>query len=101
VEALAAAFYITGFDSYANKLLSGFGWGSAFWEVNQYALFCFSMLSVLTSRRTFLERYKECQTAADITAIQERIIHDLERSWEESRRQKGCLISVYAGYLEC
>src|ERR1700733_13724580 len=41
VEALAAAFYITGFDSYANKLLSGFGWGSAFWKVNQYALILF------------------------------------------------------------
>lgn len=41
VEALAAAFYITGFDLYANKLLSGFGWGSAFWKVNQYALILF------------------------------------------------------------
>jgi pre-rRNA-processing protein TSR3 len=38
VEALAAAFYITGFDSYASKLLSGFGWGGAFWKVNRYVL---------------------------------------------------------------
>ena len=35
VEALAAAFYITGFDTYAEKLLSGFGWGGSFWDVNQ------------------------------------------------------------------
>ena len=35
VEALAAAFYITGFDSYAERLLSGFGWGHSFWEVNR------------------------------------------------------------------
>ncbi len=35
VEALAAAFYITGFDSYAEKLLSGFGWGGSFWSVNK------------------------------------------------------------------
>lgn len=35
VEALAAAFYITGFDSYAERLLSGFGWGASFWKVNQ------------------------------------------------------------------
>jgi ribosome biogenesis protein Tsr3 len=35
VEALAASFYITGFDSYAEKLLSGFGWGGSFWKVNR------------------------------------------------------------------
>ena len=35
VEALAAAFYIAGFDAYAERLLSGFGWGHAFWEVNR------------------------------------------------------------------
>jgi pre-rRNA-processing protein TSR3 len=38
VEALAAAFYITGFDSYAERLLSGFGWGESFYLVNEYAL---------------------------------------------------------------
>ena len=37
VEALAAAFYITGFDAYAERLLSGFGWGASFWNVNRYA----------------------------------------------------------------
>jgi len=35
VEALAAAFYITGFDEYAEKLLSGFGWGESFYKVNK------------------------------------------------------------------
>lgn len=35
VEALAAAFYITGFDTYAEKLLSPFGWGESFYEVNK------------------------------------------------------------------
>ena len=39
VEALAAAFYITGFDSYAERLLSGFGWGHSFWEVNRCVSF--------------------------------------------------------------
>ena len=34
VEALAATFYITGFDSYAEALLKPFGWGHAFIEVN-------------------------------------------------------------------
>ncbi|KAJ6581684.1 hypothetical protein B0H19DRAFT_1207535 [Mycena capillaripes] len=73
VEALAAAFYITGFDAYADKLLSGFGWGGSFWKVN----------------RTFLERYKTCSTAEEVSAMQERIMDDLEKSWEDSRRDKG------------
>ncbi|KAJ7759136.1 hypothetical protein B0H16DRAFT_1534492 [Mycena metata] len=72
VEALAAAFYITGFDAYADRLLSGFGWGGAFWKVN----------------RTFLQRYKTCTTAAEVSAMQEKIMDDLEKSWEESRREK-------------
>ncbi|KAJ7180794.1 hypothetical protein C8R46DRAFT_1070632 [Mycena filopes] len=72
VEALAAAFYITGFDSYADRLLSGFGWGGAFWKVN----------------RTYFERYKTCTTAADVSAMQEKIMDDLEKSWEDSRKDK-------------
>ncbi len=40
VEALAAAFYITGFDTYAERLLSGFGWGHTFWEVNGCVMRC-------------------------------------------------------------
>ncbi|KAJ7105485.1 hypothetical protein C8R43DRAFT_222215 [Mycena crocata] len=72
VEALAAAFYITGFDAYAERLLSGFGWGGSFWKVN----------------RTFLERYQKCNTAEDVSAEQERIMDDLEESWAESRRAK-------------
>jgi Ribosome biogenesis protein, C-terminal len=35
VEALAAAFYIAGFDQHAERLLEKFSWGHSFWEVNQ------------------------------------------------------------------
>jgi pre-rRNA-processing protein TSR3 len=35
VEALAAAFYITGFTSYAERLMEEFGWGGAFFEINR------------------------------------------------------------------
>ena len=38
VEAVAAAFYLTGFKEYADHLLSKFGWGEAFWKINQYAV---------------------------------------------------------------
>ncbi|KAF5375711.1 hypothetical protein D9615_009340 [Tricholomella constricta] len=72
VEALAAAFYITGFDTYAEKLLSGFGWGGSFYKVN----------------RNFIDRYKTCNTAEEVSTMQERIMEDLEKNWAESRRQK-------------
>ncbi|KAF8191714.1 hypothetical protein BJ912DRAFT_963283, partial [Pholiota molesta] len=72
VEALAAAFYITGFDSYAEKLLSAFGWGDSFYKVN----------------KAFLQQYQKCTTAADIDAAQEAIMKELEDSWNESRRNK-------------
>lgn len=34
VESLAAAFDVTGFDAYAERLLSAFGWAESFYEVN-------------------------------------------------------------------
>ncbi|KAF7308383.1 Ribosome biogenesis protein TSR3 [Mycena chlorophos] len=72
VEALAAAFYIAGFDAYAERLLSGFGWGGAFWQVN----------------RTFLEKYQTCTSSEDVERMQQQIMDELERNWEESRREK-------------
>ena len=36
VEALAAAFYLTGFNSYGDHLLSKFGWGPSFYTINKY-----------------------------------------------------------------
>ncbi|KAG5641166.1 hypothetical protein DXG03_005863 [Asterophora parasitica] len=72
VEALAAAFYITGFDSYAEKLLSGFGWAASFYKVNRH----------------FIERYKTCKTSEEVQAMQERIMEELEKNYAESRRQK-------------
>ncbi|KAF9024246.1 DUF367-domain-containing protein [Hymenopellis radicata] len=72
VEALAAAFYITGFDSYAEKLLSGFGWGGSFWNVN----------------KAYFEQYKTCKSSEEISAMQETIIAELEKSYENSRREK-------------
>ncbi|KAJ3836474.1 DUF367 family protein [Lentinula raphanica] len=73
VEALAAAFYITGFDEYAEILLAGFGWGGSFWEVNRH----------------FIEKYKKCSTAAEVSMAQDQVMEELERNWEESRRDKN------------
>ncbi|KAF7973671.1 hypothetical protein HWV62_14652 [Athelia sp. TMB] len=76
VEALAAAFYITGFDSYAERLLSGFGWGGSFWKLIKLGV------------RVYLERYKTCQSSEEISAAQDLIAAQLERDWEDSRRDK-------------
>ncbi|THH08289.1 hypothetical protein EW146_g9044 [Bondarzewia mesenterica] len=72
VEALAAAFYLTGFDAYAERLLDGFGWGGAFWDVN----------------RPFIERYRTCGTAEEVSAMQAKILEESEASYEQSRRDR-------------
>lgn len=72
VEALAAAFYITGFDTYAERLLEPFTWGASFYQVNQ----------------PYIERYKTCHSAADVTKMQETIMDELEESWKESRKER-------------
>ncbi|KAF9553560.1 DUF367-domain-containing protein [Agrocybe pediades] len=73
VEALAAAFYIAGFEPYAEKLLSGFGWGGSFVDVN----------------RVFLDQYKKCRSSEEVVAAQERIMQELEDDWKESRKNKA------------
>ncbi|KAH0835810.1 hypothetical protein J3R83DRAFT_9668 [Lanmaoa asiatica] len=75
VEALAAAFYITGFDQHAETLLSGFGWGDAFWKVNRRV-------------QVYLEKYKTCKSAEEVAMIQDAILAELENSYEESRKDR-------------
>ncbi|KAF8638432.1 hypothetical protein AX17_002214 [Amanita inopinata Kibby_2008] len=70
VEALAAAFYITGFDAYAERLTSAFGWAESFYQVN----------------RPFFERYKRCTSSSQISEAQDDIINKLEQKWMESRQ---------------
>ncbi|KAF8331826.1 hypothetical protein F5887DRAFT_1109764 [Amanita rubescens] len=78
VEALAAAFYITGFDAYAERLLSAFGWAESFYEVN----------------RPYFEQYKQCKNSAEVGSSQERILDELDRRWAESRKEKDKTGSV-------
>lgn len=73
VEALAAAFYITGFDSYAEALLVKFGWGASFYQVN----------------KPYIERYKTCASAQEIKDMQETILEELVQSYEERRVEHG------------
>jgi len=96
VEALAAAFVITGFETYAEKLLSSFGWGSSFFVVNKYVgpTLVVCQYNDLLPLRPFLDRYKKSSTAADIDTIQEKIIQELEASWHESRKDKGSFVRL-------
>ncbi|KAK2460135.1 hypothetical protein APHAL10511_007814 [Amanita phalloides] len=72
-EALAAAFYITGFDTYAERLLSAFGWADSFYQVNL----------------PYFEHYRKCSNSSEIGSAQEEILNELNRRWEESRKDKA------------
>jgi len=72
VEALAAALYIVGLDQPAEILLSKFGWGHSFWEVNS----------------GLIARYRACNTSADVRAVQDKIIDELEENYA-AQRNKG------------
>jgi len=69
-EALAAAFYLTGHEDWAERLLAPFGWGSSFYPVNQH----------------LLVRYRTCEDAAAVTKLQEQILAELEKDYESARR---------------
>lgn len=69
-EALAAAFYLTGHEDWAERLLAPFGWGSSFYPVNQH----------------LLQRYRTCDNAAAVTKAQEQVLAELEETYEAARR---------------
>ena len=63
VEALAAAFYITGHKEIAEKYLNKFSWGHSFLSLNQglldqYAV-CKNAEEVIEAQETFLAKEKE------------------------------------------
>jgi len=72
-EALAAAFYLTGHDNWAEKLLAPFGWGSSFYTVN----------------RDLFERYCTCEDAAGVSEVQEQVLTELEESYAAARHVPG------------
>ncbi|KAI0286262.1 DUF367-domain-containing protein [Russula brevipes] len=69
-EALAAAFYLTGHDDWAEQLLAPFGWGNSFYTVNRH----------------LLERYHTCEDAASVVKAQEEVLAELEESYSAARR---------------
>ncbi|WVO13277.1 hypothetical protein L204_100890 [Cryptococcus depauperatus] len=72
VEALAAGFYITGHDDWAEILLSKFSWGHSFYKLNAH----------------LIERYRTCTDADDMQVMQETIQKETEEARAERKRQK-------------
>jgi pre-rRNA-processing protein TSR3 len=70
VEALAAGFYITGHDEWAEALLAKFAWGHAFFKMNGH----------------LIARYRTCNTHEEVDAMQKKIQDELQ---EEHDRQKA------------
>ncbi|KAF8983807.1 ribosome biogenesis protein tsr3 [Entomortierella lignicola] len=71
VEALAACFYITGFDEYGDELLSKFKWGHAFKKVNA----------------ELLSKYSKCTDSASVIAAQTEYLAMIEK--EHNERHDG------------
>ncbi|KAI7822536.1 hypothetical protein BC939DRAFT_397844 [Gamsiella multidivaricata] len=71
VEALAACFYITGFDEYGDELLSKFKWGHAFKKVNG----------------ELLAKYSNCTDSSSVIAAQNEYLAMIEK--EHNERHDG------------
>ena len=87
VEAVAAALYIVGLGHVAEQLLSKFGWGHSFWEMNA----CVRTATVPSAdiERPFLERYQKCDTPQSVVAEQDAIVAELKEVDDARRTPRG------------
>eukprot|EP00088_Acartia_fossae_P071868 TRINITY_DN9967_c0_g1_i14.p1 TRINITY_DN9967_c0_g1~~TRINITY_DN9967_c0_g1_i14.p1 ORF type:complete len:267 (-),score=37.05 TRINITY_DN9967_c0_g1_i14:421-1221(-) len=81
VEALAAAFYITGFKDIAKHYLSRFGWGPTFIEIN----------------KELLEAYSSCKDSREVIEKQNEFL-DKSRKERENERDEIDLPPSYSDY---
>ncbi|WWC60315.1 uncharacterized protein I303_102886 [Kwoniella dejecticola CBS 10117] len=72
VEALAAGFYITGHDDWAEILLSKFAWGHSFYKLNGH----------------LIERYRTCHTSEEVQAMAELIQQEMNDEREQRQAEK-------------
>ncbi|KAJ3112106.1 ribosome biogenesis protein tsr3 [Phlyctochytrium bullatum] len=71
VEALAAAFFITGFDEYGHNLMSRFNWGHAFYNIN----------------KELFEIYSKCKDSADVVKAQSQYLEKIEKEASNRRAE--------------
>ncbi|KAL2917835.1 ribosome biogenesis protein tsr3 [Polyrhizophydium stewartii] len=70
VEALAACCFITGLDDAGHELMSQFGWGHAFYELN----------------KELFDMYSKCTDGADVVRAQNEYLRDLEEQYSQRHR---------------
>ncbi|CAD6585470.1 MAG: ribosome bioproteinsis protein tsr3 [Tremellales sp. Tagirdzhanova-0007] len=88
VEALAAGFYITGHEAWAEILLSKFSWGHAFFKVNG----------------DLIKRYRMCHTHEEVMDMQELIQKEMvedraKRKAEKADYDEGDLLKVNPNHV--
>jgi len=71
VEALAAAFYITGFPEIAAHYLSKFGWGPTFITIN----------------KELLDAYSKCKDSSEVLDVQNKYMENAIREKEEAKKE--------------
>ena len=71
-EALAAAYYLCGFQEEAATILSQFKWGPAFLTINEYRL----------------ENYLEAKSSDEMVQIEQRVVQELEQAREDNRQRE-------------
>jgi len=70
VEAVAGSLAIVGLQAQAELLLQKFGWGHAFWSLNQ----------------DLIQKYRACEDSLAMQAVQEEILQTIEDEARERRR---------------
>ena len=70
-EALAAAFYLCGYEQKAEHILSWFRWGPTFFAVNEFRL----------------SKYKECKTSEEMQQAEKEVLEELAQEKEENRHR--------------
>ncbi|KAI9360042.1 hypothetical protein DFJ73DRAFT_816454 [Zopfochytrium polystomum] len=78
VEAMAACFFITGYDDYGHKLMSRFSWGHAFYQIN----------------KDYLALYKACKDSSAVVKCQQELIERLGKEHENLRNGDSDLLAL-------
>ncbi|KAH6575574.1 hypothetical protein BASA61_009355 [Batrachochytrium salamandrivorans] len=84
VEALAACCFITGLNDAGHSLLSNFGWGHVFFDIN----------------RELFGIYSKCTDAADIVRAQHQYIADMEGSYLRRKAEPSNLLESNRNHFD-
>jgi len=86
VEALAATFYICGYQEVANRYMQQFSWGPAFIDIN----------------KELLDRYSKCNNGQEVVTVQNLYLEEsrLEREERDRKKVDTSCKGVGGGYNE-